>query len=238
MRLLKSCSLLLALAGLILTSTSARGQCRDCYDAYLLATYDGSAMQLRLSLGHRIFGPSTCRGNAVGFDVYRKTLGYECGAEVRVTDEPIAWPTVECSASADVSFTDPNVTLDTAYGYEARPVDAERNPAQGEQVSPVWGVGVAGTALLAHGLVHQGDNFNVIVDPCPGECTASGIVRMSGVDWAALWGNTVEVYGNNVGVEYYSNLWLTMMEGTSVRPALCVVSVERTGWGAVKVLYK
>jgi hypothetical protein len=226
------------LAVLIFAPASAWGQCDDCYDAYLLATYDGSAMQLRLSLGHRNMGPMTCRGNAVGFDVYRKTLGYECGAEQRVTDEPIAWPTAECPAPAEASFTDPNVTLDVAYRYEARPVDAERNPAAGENVSPIWGVGVAGTALLAHGPVYLGDNFNVTVWDCPGECFGWAIVRMSGVDWDEHWGNSVEIYGSNVGVEYYSNLWVTMVEGTSVRPALCVVAVERTAWGAVKRLYR
>ncbi len=238
MRLLQSRSLLPVLAVLILAPASAWGQCDDCYDAYLLAAYDGSAMQLRLSLGRRNMGPMTCRGNAVGFDVYRKTLGHECGAEERVTVEPIAWPTADCAAPADVNFTDPNVTLDTAYWYEARPVDAERNPAEGEGVSPVRGVGVAGTALLAHGPASLGDNFNVIVGGCPGECFPSAIVRVSGVDWDEHWGNTVAVYGNNAGVEYYSNMWVTMVEGTSVRPAPCVVAVERTAWGAVKGLYK
>lgn len=238
MRLHDFRGLLPVLAVLILAPATAWGQCDDCYDAYLLATYDGSAMQLRLSLGHRNMGPMTCRGNAVGFDVYRKVLGYECGTEERVTAEPIAWPTAECPAPADVSFADPNVTPDTAYWYEARPVDAERNPAEGGGVSPVRGVGVAGAALLAHGSAQLGDNFNVIVGECPGECFPLAIVRVSGVDWNEHLGDTVAVSGNNVGVEYYSNMWVTLVEGTSVRPALCVVAVERTAWGTVKRLYE
>jgi len=58
------------------------------------------------------------------------------------------------------------------------------------------------------------------------------------VDWFEHWGHAVAVYGNNVAVEYYWNLWITVLTGTSVRPAPCLVAVERTGWGAVKRLYE
>ncbi len=238
MRLLQSYCLLPVLALLILPPTSAWGQCDDCFDAYLLATFDGSAMQLRLSLGHRNMGPMTCRGNAVGFDVFRKTLGYQCGIEERVTDEPIAWPAVECNAPFEASFVDPDVTLNTAYEYEARPVDAERNPAVGEQVSPILGFGVAGTAALARGSVFLGDNFNVIIDPCRGQCFPSGVVYIAGFNWDEHLGNTVTVYGSGVSVTYYSNLWVTLLEGTSVSPASCANAVKPMRWGAVKSLYK
>ena len=236
MRLLQSWFLL---AGLIVTPTLAWGQCVEFYDAFLGATYDGTAMQLLLSVGHRNMGPGTCRGNAVAFDVFRTTLGYACGPEERVTDQPIAWPVTEGAEVFEVNLTDPDVTSDTAYRYEARPVDAERNPAQGELVGSVWGYGVVGVALLAHGRLWEGDNFTVRLEGCPDECLPTGLVSVPGVTWEEVpWGSTVEVYGNGVSPRYYSNTWLPFLEGTSISPAPCLVAVAPVGWSALKRLYK
>jgi hypothetical protein len=113
-------------------------------------------------------------------------LGFECGAEERVTDGPIAWPIADCPATAEVSFTDPDVTLNTAYGYEARPVDADRNPAEGAFASPIRGYGVAGTAVLTHGAVRLGDNFRTVTDTCPGECFPWALLDIPGVEWGDL----------------------------------------------------
>jgi len=52
------------------------------------------------------------------------------------------------------------------------------------------------------------------------------------------WSGFGAVYSNNVGAEYHSNMGATVVEGTSVPPALCVVAVERTAWGAVKRFYE
>ena len=127
MRLLHTRCLLLLLAPLAVHSfspLSAWGQCpyRDFVLGYVSATYDGSAMQVRLDLEHGYWFPGTARGNAVAFDIFRTELGHECGPVERVTDEPIPWPT-ECDSFV-VTVTDPNASLDTAYAYDARPVDA------------------------------------------------------------------------------------------------------------------
>lgn len=230
-------SLLLSFATtLILLPTSVRAQCHfgDCFDAYLVATYDGSAMQLRLSLGHRTFGPLVCRGNAVGFDVYRKTIGYLCGPEERVTDQPIAW-VAECDAEIDLSFTDPNVKLDTGYQYEARPVDAERNPAQGDGVSSILGYGVAGTAVVAHGEVWPSDNFTTYAGSCPEECFPGGLVDAPSI--YEYWGTTVTIIATEASVRYHSNLWVTLFHGSSVNRSRCLVAVEDVDWSAVKRIY-
>jgi hypothetical protein len=235
MRRLQSSVLLVAV--LIATPTFTWGQGDACYDAYLQATYDGAAMQLLLSVGNRNFGPMICRGNAVAFDVFRKTLGYECGSEERVTDEPLAWP-VTADPVFEVGFTDPDVTSDTAYRYEARAVDAERNPAQG--IMPpfggsVWGYGVVGVALLAHAQLFWGDNFTLSVNSCPGECFADGLVRATP---ELPLGTTLLLYGNRVDVDYQSNLWWPLLVLTSTSPAPCIVAVEPARWSTVKRLYK
>lgn len=222
-------------AVLLVTPTFSWGQA-EFYDAYLVATYDGSAMQLLLSLGHRNMGPGTCRGNAVGFDVFRRTLGYECGSEKRLTDEPIPWP-VTGNPGFEVSFADPDVAPNTAYRYEARPVDAERNPAEGALVTSVWGYGVVGVALLAHGQLVLGDNFNVIVGTCPDECFPACLLTGISVSDEQLE-STVELYGNGVNVESYSNQWNPQLYCTSISPAPCPLAVEHVGWSALKVLYK
>jgi hypothetical protein len=193
-------------------------------------------MQLQLSLGHRTFA-NICRGNAVGFDVYRRTVGYTCGEEERITDQPIAWGG-ECDAPAELSFTDPGVlNPNTVYQYEARPVDAFRQPAQGDLAASVWGYGVVGTAVVAHGEPVLGDNFQVFVWVCPGECMPGGIVDVPGIDWAEYFGTTVTVLGQSASVVYYSNGWMPQFAGTSVSPSRCLVGVESVGWGAVKRLY-
>jgi hypothetical protein len=239
MRLLQACLLPVGasvLALLILRPTPASGQCpyRDAVTGYVLATYDGTAMQVRLDLENGLWWPGTNRGNAVGFDIFRKQLGYECGPQVRVTAEPIAWPT-ECEVF-EATLTDPDVALDTAYEYEARPVDAGRNPAQGEGVYSIQSYGVAGTALLAHGHLTQGDNFMMFVDSCPSECLAGGLLWPDGSEPFDPT-RPVLVYGNRVGVTHYSNGWATTLFATSVRNAPCLVAVESVEWGTVKRLY-
>jgi len=232
MRLLQSSCLFLAV--LIVTPTFAWGQ-DQFYDAYLLATHDGTAMQLLLSLGQRNFGPGTTRGNAVAFDVFRSTMGHECGPEERVTDQPIAWPVVQGPGNFEVSFTDPNVIPNTAYRYEARPVDAARSPAQGMLVSSVWGYGIVGVALLGHGELIPFDNFTVYVHTCQSECFPDGLVV--GTSLMQL-GTTVILYGNRVGLTSQSNLWYPEFFATSANQAPCLVAVEPVGWSALKSLYK
>ena len=230
------------LALLILYPTAALGQCpyRDLVIGYFLATYDGSAMQLRLDLENGLWWPGTHRGNAVAFDVFRRELGYDCGPEVRLTDEPIAWPT-ECEAFV-ADLTDPDVSIDTAYEYEARPVDANRNPAgpagSGQVVDAFRTYGVAGTALLAHGYLEPGDNFTRFVSTCPGECLADGVMLVPEQSEPFDLQRPVLVYGNRAGVTHYSNGWATTIYGTSVSNAPCLVAVEPTAWGTVKRLYR
>lgn len=228
------------LALTILQAAPASGQCpyREVVIGYFLATYDGSAMQLRLDLENGYWWPGTHRGNAVAFDVFRKKLGYECGPEERVTGEPIPWAT-ECEAFV-ANLTDPNVPLDTAYAYEARPVDADRNPAQappGQVVDSFRTYGVAGTALLAHGYLNQGDNFTLFVNSCPNECLGSGLLRPTRYDTFDL-ASPVVVYGDRVGVEYYSNGLATTLYATSVTNSQCLIAVEPVEWSTVKRLYK
>jgi hypothetical protein len=238
MRLLQSCSPLLGV--LMLTPTFARGQCNEeeFYDAFLRATHDGTAMQLLLSVGHRNFGPGFWRGNAVAFDVFRRTLGHECGPEERVTDQPLPWPCMEGPGVFEVHFSDPDVTPDTAYEYEVRTVDAERNPAQGLVQPPVRGYGVVGVALLAHGQLVEGDNFTVMLAGCPAECFPTGLSSVSPVEFGLPWGTTVNLYGDGVSEHYYSNLWLPSFHVTSISPATCLVAVEPVRWSTLKRLYK
>ena len=238
-RLLSCCCFLVVL---IATPTLARAQCDEfygVYDAFLTATFDGAAMQVRLSLGcGRSWWPTTGRGNAVAFDVFRRTLGYECGPEERVTDQPLAWPVTEDDVF-EITFTDASVTPNTAYRYEARPVDAERNPARGEQVSGVWGYGVAGVALLAHGQLLQDDFPWVNVGECPGECFVSALVTGPGLSETPLpWGSTVNLYGSSVYVNHDFNIWSTYLWVTSINPAQCIVAVESVKWGMVKRLFR
>lgn len=227
----------LLLAVLIVTPTLAWAQCDEPYDAFLTATYDGTAIQGRLSLGHgRTWGPSICRGNAVAFDVFRTALGYQCGPEVRVTDPPIPWPVSEDDVF-EITFIDPGVSPNTAYRYDARPVDAERNPAQG--TGSVWGYGVVGVALLAHGLLEQSDFPWVNVGGCPGECFVTGLVTGLEVPWNELpLGSTVNLYGSSVYVIHQFNVWSTALWGTSISPSGCLVAVESLGWSTVKRLFK
>ena len=237
MRLLQSYSRLFVVL-LMLVPARARGQCdeQEYFDAFLRATYDGTAMQLLLSVGHRTFGPGFFRGNAVAFDVFRRVLGYECGPEARVTDQPLPWPCTEGPGVFEVRFSDPDVTTDTAYEYSVRPVDAQRDPAQGTFETPVRGYGVVGVALLAHGQLDEGDNFTVIIGTCPGECFPIGLVFPAQV--GLPWGTTVNLYGDGVTEVYYSNLWIPSFHATSIVPALCIVAVEPVHWGTLKRLYK
>jgi hypothetical protein len=89
--------------------------------------------------------------------------------------------------------------------------------------------------LLAHGQLLPGDNFTLIVQPCPGECFATGLV--CGTPETPL-GTALHLYGNGVGVEYQSNLWNPLLYITSMSSASCLVAVEPVGWSALKSLYK
>jgi len=232
MRLLQSSFLWIAT---LLLPTCASGQ---CYTALLEATYDGTTMEIAFRVGFLGWGPAICRGNAVAFDLYRSTLGYECGAEERVTEQPIpiAWPADELGVF-ETSCADPGVTLNTAYRYEARLVDPERNPAQ--DTGSVRGYGVAGVALLAHGQLGQQDFPLVDVLGCPGECfVPAGIVTGSGLNGSLPFGSTVDLYGSNIYMWKPGDYWQTALWVTSISPSECLVAVEPVSWAALKRLYK
>ena len=229
----------LALAVLVGTPASTRAQ---CYDAYLVGWYDGAVVQLRLNVGQRTFA-NVCRyNNVVAFDVFRTALGPQCGPDVRITDQPIPWPAQPDNQTVVLELEDPGVVANTGYRYEARPVDAERNPAGG--LEPIYGYAVVGVAPMIHGEVHPECGPVTpclqVAGVCPDECFAWGIVRVPDeLSGQVGTGTPLLLYVNAVTVTGpLVNQWWPVFSVVSGRIAPCVVAVAPLAWGSVKRLYR
>ena len=140
--------------------------------AYLTGRYDGSALQLEIRILADGYG-----GAAVGLDLYRSTFSLlGCDPPVRITDQPIPYPNLPYPVS--LQFTDAGVTPGAGYHYEARPVDAQRNPV--EQSFPIFGSATTGPALLAQARVYldpYGGLTGYFLLPCPQSCMADGTLE-------------------------------------------------------------
>ncbi len=202
--------------------------------AYLKGQYDGNALQLEI----RVLRNQDI-GTAVALDVYRGTLGLSaCGPEVRITNEPIPWPSAPFPAS--VTLADDGVAPATTYWYRLRPVDAQRNAAA---ISSSF-LATTGVALLSHAYVYfdmYGSPNGYWAQPCPQECVADGLLQtplpaelIPYVDTSTY----LLLYGEVVGVVSGYNSFWPLLRIDHAQPSMCLVAVAPAPWSSVKRLYR
>lgn len=233
MRRVSTAALLLG----ILCGTTSTVRAQDFPDfAFVTGGYDGSALQLEI----RILWDGY-RGAAVALDVYRSSYGLlGCGPEVRITDQPVPYPGPPYPAS--VRLTDAGVSPGTGYFYEARLVDARRNPV--EQSLPIFGSATTGVALLAQAKVYfdrYGGLMGYWLIGCPQACMPEGPLEsplpndlMPYVDTDT----TLLLYGEVVDMVLAYNFFSPRLRIDHAQPAKCVVEIAPSSWSSVKHLYR
>lgn len=213
----------------------------------MTSSLEADGLHLTIGFDNNGFGPVTWPQMPSGVDLYRRSLGLECGDAVRVTDAPIPWSWNDQAPfpefALQIQFVDPTTADGTGYRYEVRAVDGDRNPIA-QDPEAVVGFATHGEALLGHGsLLSGGDcglSFTQEVEPCPNECFPAALVGVP--DELAPYFNTGQtflLYGSITGVSrFFCNTSIPQAVLTRGTPSLCVVGVAPMTWTEAKRLYR
>lgn len=234
-------ALAIALAILPLSTISARAQV-GCFGPSLTGEYTGGEMHLELALINYGGGfySTHCWTGVAGVDVYRRTVGSQCGPEVLIASG-LAWTNAPLFGQSYVyaEIVDASVEANTAYEYTARAVGAAGND------DAVLGYVSTGPSLICRGTLSQSPDCGISmlswVTTCITDCFSFAYLG-SYPSQAAPYFNTsttLLVYGEFDGVlTGICNASFPLLNITSVEEAPCTVGVSTSTWGAVKALYR
>ena len=141
-----------------------------------------------------------------------------------------------------LQLTDAGVSPGAGYHYQARPVDAQRNPV--ETPFPIVGSATTGPALLAQAQVFfdpYGGLTGYFLLPCPQSCMADGILERPLPDELLPYvdtGTTLLLYGEVTGTASGYNSFFPKLRIDHAQPATCVVEVAPASWSLVKRMYR
>ena len=167
----------------------------------------------------------------VGFHVYRRPIAVGCRSLERVTPQPIPR---EDKTEYDVSLLDEKAQSGFAYEYTLVGVDEQSGEHTLPYAIPTW-VG-CGDAPVAHGFIED-VGWALVVEPaCAVHCNPPAPVSEWPADIDAWVGRRIPVllfgsvrWSESVGPTIAVSGW---------RLENCTVSVEKTPWSLVKLLYR
>jgi hypothetical protein len=239
--------LLTVIIGVLSLATAVEAQTQDvCFLTLLDGQLQTDGLHLQVTITAWGWTTYCWTDNFVGVDVFRRTLGSQCGPPVRITEEPLPW---NHQAVFDEPFVladivDTGVTANTAYQYEAVAVDAQRNPVPGNS-EVILGFASTGVALIGHGILTRGPDCGIssvdMFSPCAGQCYASALAFSVPPEAVPYFnsGTPLLIYGEFDGTfGGFCNSYIPVVNVSSVEESPCVVGVTPTTWGAVKMIYR
>lgn len=177
-----------------------------------------------------------------GVDLYRRTVGFECGAFERINPEPFAWTWAGGFNPLNIDYVDTTTLAGNAYEYMIRAVDSDRNPIP---TNPDVSVGYVtnGETLIGHGTIITFNLCGYPVDDyvhesCPQECLPYFLSRSVVLEPYANTGQTLSLYGQISTTWNCEGSFATHGLVTRVEPSVCLVGVESATWGKIKRVYR
>jgi hypothetical protein len=233
--------LLIAL-GVLLSAGTANA---ICFHGELTSSMEADGLHVQITLSW--WGWDNCWDPVpVVVDVYRRTLGSECGPMVLLTETPVSWPGLtENSGPVDLDeVIDGDAEAGVAYEYILRAVGAGREPIPGDD-DVVVGYTSVGDVLISHGTLVAFPDCGIsgisYLNPCGETCFPQYHVPFYPSEVGQYVNTDTEllVYGHfETEWSYFCNSYVPRAVITSANPGLCVVAVEETTWGVVKSLYR